>query len=88
MYLVFFGIAYSYNPKHKHNNNKKNNNNFIDILNIDKAKIRLSNGKKLIGGYDAINNDISINLELLCILAISLICIHATSSIINFTKQK
>ena len=49
-----FGIEYSYYQKLGH---KNNNISVLYILNIDKAKIRLSNGKKLTIGYDVLTND-------------------------------
>ena len=45
--MVGFGNSYF----QKHGNNKDNNINGIDIMNIDKAKIKLKNGKNMSIGY-------------------------------------
>ena len=69
-------MAYSYYQKYGNNNN---NDSIIGIdkIDINKAKIRLRNGKKLTLGLDVFNNN-NETLDVTCILAISLISIYTT----------
>ena len=55
----------------------------MDLIKIiDKAKIKLGDGKKLKNGYGIIENKITPNLQLLFIVAVCLICICATHNVI------
>ena len=47
--ISLFGIGYSYFQTN--GNNKDKNINGLDIMNIDKAKIKLKNGKNMLIGY-------------------------------------
>ena len=81
--ISVLGIGYSYYQKCGNNND--NNINGIDIMEIDKAKIKLRNGKMTIG-YGLIDKD-KINLNdpfnIIYMLAISLVSIYATHNVIN-----
>ena len=86
--ISILGFAYSYYQKCGYNNDNNINNNIngLDIMDIDKAKLKLRNGKKLTIGYGLIDNDkIDLNnpLSMIYMLAISLVSIYATHNIIN-----
>ena len=67
----------------------KNNNNKIigiDIMDIDKAKIKLKNGKNMTIGYGLIdknNYDLNHPFNIVCMLASCLVSIYATNIVIN-----
>ena len=93
-YLAIFdvisvlGIGYSYYQKcgNNNDNNINNNNNGIDIMDIDKAKIKLRNVKKMKIGYVFIDKDkIDFNdpFNIIYMSAISLVSIYATHKVIN-----
>ena len=69
-----FGLAYNYYRKQRHINTN-NDINFIDLLNTDKSKIRLIKGKKLTIAYGVFHNNIAPNLQIFCILDVSLMFI-------------
>ena len=69
---------------------KKNNINGVDILDIDKASIKLKNGKNLSIGYGLISKN-NYNLDhpfnIVCVLASCLISIYTAHNHIN-SKSK
>ena len=71
------------------NNNDTNINkniNGIDIMDIDKAKIKLRNDKGMTIGYGLIDKDkIDLNdpFHIIYMLAISVVSIYATHNVIN-----
>ena len=81
--ISLLGIGYSYFQKCGNNNN---NINGIDIMNIDKAKIKLKNGKNMTIGYGLIdknNHDLNNPFNIVCVLASCLISIYASYNHIN-----
>ena len=83
-----FGIGYSYFQSS--GNNKDNNINGIDIINIDKAKIKLKNGKNMSIGYGMTDkNKIDLNdpFTIVSALASCFVGIYATHNHIN-SKSK
>ena len=86
--ISVLGIEYSYYQKYGNNNNNKITYNFngIEIMDIDKAKIKLGNGKKMTIGYGLIDKTkIALNdpFKIIYMLAISLVSIFATHNVIN-----
>ena len=86
--ISVLGIAYSYYQKCGNNNDNNINNNIngIDIMDIDKAKIKLRNGTKMTIGYGLIDKDkIDLNdpFNIIYMFAISLVSIYATHNVIN-----
>ena len=82
--ISLFGIGYSYFQSS--GNNKNNNINGIDIMNIDKAKIKLKNGKNMSIGYGMTDgNKIDLNdpFTIVSALASCLVGIYATHNHIN-----
>ena len=79
------GFGYSYFQK-LGNNNNDNNFNGIDIMNIDKAKIKLKNGKNMTIGYGLIDKssyDLNHPFNIVYLLASCLVSIYATHNHIN-----
>ena len=86
--ISLFGIGYSYFQSS--GNNKDNNINCIDIMNIDKAKIKLKNGKNMSIGYgmtDKNKNGLNDPFTIVSALASCLLGIYATHNHIN-SKSK
>ena len=86
--ISLFGIGYSY--FHSSGNNQDNNFNGIDIMNIDKAKLKLKNGKNMSVGYGMTDkNKIDLNdpFTIVSALASCLLGIYATHNHIN-SKSK
>ena len=86
--ISVLGIGYSYYQKCGNNNdyNIKNNINGIDIMDIDEAKIKLRNGKKVTIGYGLIDEDkIDLNdpFNIIYMLAISLESFYAAHNVIH-----
>ena len=78
------GFGYSYFQKHGNNND--NNFNGIDIMNTDKAKIKLKKGKNMTRGYgliDKSNYNLNHPFNIVCVLASCLVSIYATHNHIN-----
>ena len=85
--ITLLGIGYSYFQKC----GKNNNINGIDIMNIDKAKIKLKNGKNMTIGYGLIdknNYDLNNPFNIVCVLASCLISIYASYNHINSETKK
>ena len=93
-YVAVFGITalvggvYTYFQKRGNNiNNYINNNiNGIDIMDIDKAKIKIKNDKNMTIGYGLIdknNYDLNHPFNIVCMLASCLVSIYATHNHIN-----
>ena len=86
--ITLFGIGYSYFQSS--GNNKDNNIKGIDIMNINKSKIKIKNGKNMSISY-GMNDQIKIDLidpfNIICALASCLIAIYATHNHIN-SKSK
>ena len=83
-----FGIGYSYSQSS--GNNKDNNINGKNIMNIDKAKIKLKNCKSMSIGYvmnDKNKIDLNDPFNIICALASCLIAVYATHNHIN-SKSK
>ena len=79
-------VGFSYSYFQKHGNNNDNNFNGKDIMNIDKAKIKLKNGKNMTIGYgliDESNYDLKHPFNIVCVLASCLVSIYATHNHIN-----
>ena len=73
------GFGYSYFQKHGNDND--NNFNGTDIMNIEKAKIKLKNGKNMTIGYcliDKSNYDLNLSFHIVCVLASCPVSIYAT----------
>ena len=86
--ISLFGIGHSY--FHSSGNNKDNNINGIDIMNIDKAKIKYKNGKNMSIGYgmtDKHKIDLIDPFTIVSALASCLVVIYATHNHIN-SKSK
>ena len=86
--ISLFGIGYSYFQSSV--DNKDNNINGIDIMNIDKAKIKLKKGKNMSIGYGITDeNKIDLNdpFTIVSALASCLVGIYATHNHIN-SKSK
>ena len=82
--VTMVGFGYSYFQKCGNNNDNKING--IDIMNIDKAKIKLKNGKNMTIGYGLIdknNYDLNNPFYIVCVLASCLISIYASYNHIN-----
>ena len=79
--ISLFGFAYSYDQKYG-TNNINDNINGIDIMNMDRAKIRLRIGKTLTIGYVIFNNK-NETLDIISILGYCLVSIYATHNVIN-----
>ena len=82
--VTMVGFGYSYFQKHGKNNDK--NFNGIDIINIDKAKIKIKNGKNMTIRYgliDKSNYDLNHPLNIVCVVASCLVSIYATHNHIN-----
>ena len=90
--ISVLGIGYSYYQKsgNKIDNYINKNFNGIDIMDIDKAKIKLINGKKMTIGYGLIDKDkIDLNdsFNIIYMLASSLVSIYANHNV-NNSKTK
>ena len=86
--INLFGVCYSYFQNS--GNNKDNNINGIDIMNIDKAKIKLKDGKIMSIGYgmnDKNKIDRNDPITIVSALASCLVGIYATHNHIN-SKSK
>ena len=86
--ISVLGIGYSYYLKCGNNNDNNINNNIngIDIIDIDKEKIKLRNGTKMTIDYgliDKYNIDLNDPFNIIHILAISLVSIYASHNDIN-----
>ena len=92
-YVAIFGVisvsGIGYSSYHKcgynNDNNIRNNINGIDIMDIEKAKIKLRNGKKMTIGYGLIDKakiDFNDPFNIIYMLAISLVSIYATHNVI------
>ena len=86
--IAIVGAGYTYFQKRGKNIN--NNINGIDIIDIDKAKFKLKNGKNMTIGYGLIdknNSDLNHPFNIVCMLASCLVSIYATHNHIN-SKSK
>ena len=86
--IAIVGAGYTYFQKRGTNIN--NNINGIDIIDIDKAKFKLKNGKNMTIGYGLIdknNSDLNHPFNIVCMLASCLVIIFATHNHIN-SKSK
>ena len=86
--ISVLGIAYTYYQKCGNNNDNNiiNKINGRDIMDIDKAKIKSGNDKKMTIGYGLIDKDkidLKDPLNLIYMLAISLVSIYETHNVIN-----
>ena len=82
--VTMVGFGYSYFQKHSNNNG--NNFNGIDIMNIDKAKIKLKNGKNMTivyGLIDKSNYNLNHPFNIVRVLDSCLVSIYATHNHIN-----
>ena len=82
------GFGYSYFQKHGNNNG--NNINGIDIMDIDKAKIKLKKGKNMTIGYGMTDkNKIDFNdpFNIVCVLVSCLKSIYASHNYINSNSK-
>ena len=85
--ITMVGFGYSYIQNHGNNNN---NFNGIDIMNIDKAKIKLKNCKNMTIGYgliDKSNYDLNHPFNIVCMLGSCLVSIYATHNHINSNSK-
>ena len=85
--VTMVGSGYSYFQKH--GNNDDNNFNGIDIMNIDKAKIKLKNEDMTIGYglIDKSNYNLNHTFKIVCVLASCLVSIYAFHNHINSNSK-
>ena len=86
--VAIVGVVYIYFQKR--GNNINNTINGIDIMNIDKAKFKLKNGKNMTLGYGLIdknNYDRNHPFNIVCMLASCPVSIYATHNHINSNSK-